>query len=687
MLSNIWYNIKELFLEELKNFFLFIPVLFAIGAVIYYKLSFEPDVKNNLIIILLITNLIFLFRKMAVIRTALIVLFLIFLGLTVTSFRTHHLNAPKISDDLGVKKIYANIDKIVNKNKAKQIIFSDIFIPYYDQEPPKKIRVNFRTKINNAEIGDRVSFLAVLSKPPIAIIPDGYDFSRYAFFKQIGAVGYAVSEIKIFKKSRGLSFRKKIENIRNIIINKTLAYQESDETNIILALTVGEKGGISKDLMEKIRQSGLSHLLAISGMHISLVVMIFFFMTRNFCVLIPKMALKYNVKKIAAFCAMLGGFAYLLISGYPVSAQRAFIMASLFLIAIIIDRPATPLRSVAFAAFCILLLTPETILTPSFQMSFAAVIAIISFYEFFRFRYEAITEKPILQRIFIYFIAVISSSLVAGSATMPFAIYHFSNISSYGVLANLIAIPLTSFIVMPLIILNIIFVFFGLEFITMPILIYFVSWIKKTSIFVADLPRINVIFKEFNDTSLTFFILGAIILCLLKTKLRMVGILPIIIAFFMAMFQTIPDIMISHNSKLIAIKNDENDVYFSSRVKDRYVRTQWQKKYYIDDAKLIKNLHEEKNNGFFCNDNFCKFTRKTIKTKIILQPLDTEKNCVYADLLLNLSDKTYFNCKNNKFTLDKSDLKYHNVSFIYITEKEIRVEKVLKNENNRLWNL
>lgn len=201
--------------------------------------------------------------------------------------------------------------------------------------------------------------------------------------------------------------------------------------------------------MDAIRDSGIAHLFAISGLHLSFVAGLFFVVFRNLFAISETLTLKYNTKKISAFLTILPTTFYLLITGMQISAQRAYIMVILVLVAIMIERKYRGLIAIAFAAAVILIIEPEAILKPGFQMSFSAVLALVA-------SYQINANKLFKIKIMKYFVSIMISSVIASLATVPYTIYNFNYFSISGIITNLVAIPIVTLIIIPL---GIIYVF------------------------------------------------------------------------------------------------------------------------------------------------------------------------------------------------------------------------------------
>ena len=215
-----------------------------------------------------------------------------------------------------------------------------------------------------------------------------------------------------------------------------------------MALLTGLRGALPDEIWDQWAIAGIAHLLSISGLHLALVAGTLFFAVRIALALAPPLALRLPAKKLAALLALLGAFGYLLISGGTVPTQRAFAMTALALLAVMVDRNPFSMRLVAWAAFVVLLLRPESLLGASFQMSFGAVVALIAAYE------TGVARRPagttgLDGRLLLYLAGIALTTIVASAATTPFSIYHFSRFPTYGIVTNLIAVPLTGVWIMP----------------------------------------------------------------------------------------------------------------------------------------------------------------------------------------------------------------------------------------------
>ncbi len=307
--------------------------------------------------------------------------------------------------------------------------------------------------------GRSASCLAIIGPPSGPLAPGAYDFARRAFFERLNATGYAFGRCRPADFGAPPSWldrqRLLLAAMRADLSAVIVAAAPGRGGAIAAALVTGDRSSIDADTNAALRDSGLGHLLSVSGIHMGVVGGLVFALLLWTLSLIPPIALRWPVKKIAALGALLVLAAYLIVSGSSVPALRSFIMACVAFGAILLDRPAISMRGLALAAFVVVLIFPESVLEPGFQMSFAATMALVALFEMMkRAPHEPALPTPgpligMLQWSARGLGSVLLISLVAGLATDPFAVYHFQRFSVYALPANLIAAPIMSFLVAP----------------------------------------------------------------------------------------------------------------------------------------------------------------------------------------------------------------------------------------------
>jgi competence protein ComEC len=279
--------------------------------------------------------------------------------------------------------------------------------------------------------------------------------------------------------------------IQSKISNRINDHLSGDAAAISSALIIADKKAISEETVTALRNAGLAHILAISGLHMVLASGTLFLTLRALFSLFPSLVQAIPVKKVAAVAALLAATSYLVISGAPISAQRAWLMLVIMLGATILDKPAITLRNVAIAAIIIVLISPSSVTTPGFQMSFAAATALVSVYgAWARIKlanYEQSTtyfKETYLYRSVQFVVGLGLTALIAGLATGIFSSLHFHQLAGYGVLGNVLAMPVVTFFVMPLALLSMLLMPYGLEWLplsglgqSIEIVIYLANWV------------------------------------------------------------------------------------------------------------------------------------------------------------------------------------------------------------------
>ncbi len=310
---------------------------------------------------------------------------------------------------------------------------------------PDRVRISLRSKIAGhlPAAGQVVLFTAHLSAPQGPTEPGGFDFRRMAFFDGLGALGYTTIPPVLWEEPQG--YQRGIDRLRSHLSQSMMAAMPSQAGAFAAGAMTGDRSGIAQSTVQDLRDSSLAHLLAISGMNLAFLISFVFAMFRNGLALIPWVALRVNTKKVAAVASFGVAAFYLALSGSNVATERAFLTVSVFLGAILLDRRAISLRSLALSGALLLLVFPESLLEPGFQMSFAATAALVA-------GFRAMERGAMRRRLPIWGVALvmlIASSLIGGFATAPYAAAHFNRFAEYGLIANLLTVPVMGAVVMP----------------------------------------------------------------------------------------------------------------------------------------------------------------------------------------------------------------------------------------------
>ena len=396
--------------------------------------------------------------------------------------------------------------------------------------------------------GEAIGLRARLMPPPTASLPGGYDFAQRAWFDRIGAVGTVLGDV-----ARAPGAGAGEQTLRARLSAHIHSQIDGSAGGIAAALVAGDRGAISEEDEEAMRRSGLAHLLSISGLHVTAVVGFAMFLAMSLLALSRRLALAGYVLPLAAAVAALVGGGYTLLAGAEVPTLRSFIAALLVLVAFLMGREALTLRLVAAGALIVLLWRPEALAGPSFQLSFAAITAIVALHESrWMQRFVARRDEPWAYRLGRGIAGLVITGLAVEVALAPIALFHFHKAGLYGALANVIAIPLTTFVIMPAEALALLFdsVGAGAPF----------WWVAEQALkaliwlahSVADAPGAVATLPVFPPWAFGIAVFGGIWLLLWRTGWRWAGAVPLVLGMAVLLAQPRPDLLVTGDGKHIA---------------------------------------------------------------------------------------------------------------------------------------
>lgn len=417
------------------------------------------------------------------------------------------------------------------------------------KETPDRLRISLVSDQNLPPIGAVIGTTAHLMPPQGPSEPGGFDFRRYAWFHQLGANGYTRNPVLVLQPAQTNLVLKRLRDK----LSRAIRGRMSPRTGgFAAAIITGDRSGVSKDVLQALRGSNLAHLLAISGLHMGLLSGFVFALLRFGLCLVPPLALRCNVKKIAAVGALFTAVLYLSLSGGNVATERAFIMVLVMLVAVLLDRRAFSLRAVAIAAILVLLRRPETLLSPGFQMSFAATTALVAVFGWIRDNRVALGPdwlRPVL--------TVLVSSAVAGLATAPFGAAHFNTLAQFGLLANVLAVPIMGLIVVPSAVLTFLLAAVGLEAFGFWVMDMGLQWILAVAAWVSALPNAQSGVATPESWVLPCLSLGGLFVVLWQGRLRWAGLSVIVVSLGFWTEVTRPKVLISSNGGLVGVMMPE----------------------------------------------------------------------------------------------------------------------------------
>lgn len=423
---------------------------------------------------------------------------------------------------------------------------------------PRRVRLSLHGDLAGTEPvpGLRVMTTGHLSPPGGPVEPGGFDFARHAWFEGLGAVGYArVPLLVAAPPDRGAGVL--VTRARMAIsgaIQKALPGQAGA---FAAAVTTGDRSGLDEATAEALRDSNLAHLLSISGLHMALLSGFVFAALRLAIAAVPPLALRVPAKKAAAVCAIVAATIYLALSGGTPPPQRAYVMVLVMLVAVLLDRRAISLRSIALAALILLALTPEALVGPSFQMSFAATLALVAVFAALRDNRDRAPRLPRWAR---PVGGVLLTSFVAGMATAPFAAAHFNQMTHYGLLANLLSVPVMGSVVMPAAVVAAVLWPVGLAAPALWAMGLGCEWILLVGDKVAGLGGSVTHLPSPPPSFLPLLTLGALVVALWRGRGRLAGGAPLALAAALWLGSDRPPGLVSESGALVGWMGEEGRV-------------------------------------------------------------------------------------------------------------------------------
>ena len=519
--------------------FLWLPVATGVGIAVYFSLAVEPPGWFAAGLVFLSLSALLMLRRNMTVRRPLFFILAGCVGFAAAQIRTVSVDGPRLDRGLGPTRVVGRVIETERVENGLRVVLEALSIDgLAAAETPRRVRIRLLRRDIAPAAGDAIGLRAVVTPLPEPTMPGAFDFQRHAFFQRLGGLGYAVGPSAVLPGTDGdgPAWSSHIERWRQQLddhLRRGFGGDDAWQGTIASALITGKRADVPEDVLNAMRDAGLAHLLAISGLNFALAAGLIYLLVRGGLALVPPLALRLPIKKIAAIAALVAAFFYLLLSGATIPTQRSFVMMSLALLAVLLDRLAISMRPVALAAAAILLLMPEALIGASFQLSFAAVIALVAAYEAIRDRPRGITAEPKWwRRPALYVGGVLLTTIVATLGTAPFSIYHFNQLTTYGALANLIAVPVTSFWVMPVGLLAMAAMPFGLEGLPLAIMGAGIELIVGVAKTIAGWPGAIVHIPALPQWGLGLMTIGGLWLTLWRRRWRLLGLPAIAVGFF-----------------------------------------------------------------------------------------------------------------------------------------------------------
>lgn len=544
-------RVEDAMLNQRGHLFSWSPVCLALGIGLYFGLRFEPDLKLYLGLSCLALLAVWTGCRM---RDALAPLAiggaLVAAGFILAGARAHWVAEPVLQ-----WRYYGPVEGRVvaldrSASDALRVTLDQVRIGDVPLDQlPQRVRLSLHGGNRSPEPGQRIMTTGHLSPPQGPVEPGGFDFRRHAWFQRLGAVGY--TRVPVLTAAPPDAHGVWVTATRMAISARVRDALPGDVGGFAAAVTTGDRSGMSREALKRLRASNLAHLLAISGLHMGLLTGFVFLVFRVALSAVPFVALRIPVRKVAAVCALVAATIYLLLSGGNVATERAFVMVGVMFGAVLIDRRAISLRAVAVAALIVLTLRPESLLSPGFQMSFAATTALVAVF-------GALRDVPNLPgpKWLRAIGGVLMSSAIAGLATAPIGAAHFNMVPHFGLLANVLSVPIMGVVVVPAAVVAALLAPFGLEGAPLQVMGVGLRWILFVSEKVSGLEGAVGFVPSPPAYVLPTFALGAVFVVLWRGRARWSGMVAAAIALVLWFQGDRPDILIAETGGLVGVMTE-----------------------------------------------------------------------------------------------------------------------------------
>lgn len=492
--------------------------------------------------------------------------------------------------------------------------------------------------------GTAIRLKASLAPPAGPALPGGFDFRRDAFFRQIGGIGYAIGAPQIWHDAPEapplLRLLAGLDDARNDLTRRIATTIGGPGGAVAAALVTGKRALIPEETNDALRLSGLYHIVSISGLHMVLAAGVLFWTLRAGLALSVTLALRWPIKKIAAGGAMLGAIGYCLFAGSEVATVRSLIMTLVMLGAILLDRPALAMRNLALSALIVLTWQPEALLGPSFQMSYAAVAALIASQRLWLGTGRAQPEpgaRPSLvvqglRWLALAFGGILATTLVASLATTPFSAYHFYRVNPFGLIGNAAGIPLVSLVVMPAAVAGSLLYPAGLDEPVWRLMGMGIDGVMRVAQWVAQFDKASLPAPALQHSTFLFFVLALLLLVLCASGLRWLAVVPFALWLTSLAAPAVPDLIIHESGRLVLARGQGGGYrVLALGTSPDFVLAQWLPA--LGDARTVKD--PSLRDGVRCDRQGCTLRLADGRwLALSLRPDSLREDCRRADLVV-----------------------------------------------------
>jgi competence protein ComEC len=570
---------------ERERFALWLPVFMIAGVLGYYQLRFEPAFWLGPAIAIPSMGLAIMLPGG---RWLLGPVGACALGFAAAQMAT--LRTPPIELDLPTHAtvVTGTIRAVEALPEGRRITIQPAWLDDAAEPLGRSVRLRLQKKDDGAlASGDSVRIRALVRPPSAPSYPGGWDLQRDAFYAGLGGSGYALGKADQRAQAVPYGPLRFMQWLRETIASRVVAVIPGAAGEVSVTLLTGASMAIPQADHAAFRDSGLAHLLAVAGLHIGIVMGLALALSRTCFAVSERASLYWPTKKLAALCALLAGGAYMVLTGMHVPIIRSFVMACLLTVALMADRRPFSLRGLGLAATALILIAPQEVPNVSFQMSFSAVLALISGYEVLRPWLLRLHGKSWLRRLGSHIAALGLTSALAGTASAPYGAYHFGHMQVYFVLANMIAVPLTAMWVMPAGLIALFLMPLHLEALALVPMGWgaaAVVWVARTT---AALPAATFDVPHIPAWGLCVFSLGLAWLGLWQTRRRLAGIVLMLVGLASPLVDRPPDLLVSNDGRLIGVRTPHGAFLQQVQGGSKFTRDAWAQYWAVGSFQMI----------------------------------------------------------------------------------------------------
>lgn len=668
---------------------LWCPAALAAGVGLYFALPGEPGVVLAGVLAALGAVLLWFGRRVPL----LVLVAAVALGFALAKFRGEWVATPLLPATTGEVSVTGRVLAVerATANRLVMILAPTTIEGLASDRIPRRIRLTVLEKSGHPAPGSLVAFKARLAPLPAPVMPGGFDYGRKLWFEGIGATGRVTSALAVTGVEAGPRewLQAWLSNLRSAMGARIHAALDEPYASFAEALITGERCTVPPDINRSLQVSGLFHILSISGLHMWLVAGGVFWAVRAALALSPRLALAWPIRKWAAGAAMASGLFYMLLANSGVATERAFIMVAVVFFAVLVDRPALSIRSLALAALVILLREPEAAVDASFQMSFLAVLGLVAFYEAWSRRAAARSREDAPRhwsfRLAAWAFTAIAlslvTSLIAGAGSSLPAAYHFGRLSPYGVLANGLAIPVVGLVVMPAALVSVLLMPLGLEWLPLRVMAEGLHVLTLISDRVAQLPGADSIMARPSAAAMAVMAAGFVWLALLAGAARWAGLPVLAVGAAMALRpEPMPDLLIARAGENVALRNAHGLLVPALPRRARFSVEKW----LAAGGEEANPAEAAKRGSWTCSGTQCRAVVQGRQVLYVSSREDTLPDCRGIDILVT-DFPLRGACTSVGTRIDRFDLWRNGAHAIHLGQNGIRIETARQAQGSRPW--